>query len=160
MRAHSLGAMAVLCAATLFACGGDDDDDDGGSGDDGGSVTCEELAAIVGDCGGDLTEAQFLDEICGTFVLSGDCLEEAAAADCAEHDAENPSYQDVCFPSCSPDSNQCLDDDTIQICADGTEYIVFCESVCAQNMATYTGTCASEFEGMPSMNGEDVCWCE
>ena len=65
-------AMAVL----LGACGGDDD---------GGPATCEELATIVGDCGGDTTEEEFSSAVCDLVVLSDDCLSEAGSAPCAEH---------------------------------------------------------------------------
>jgi hypothetical protein len=149
MRARSRTAIAVLAAAMLFACGGDDDD-----------VTCEELAAIIGDCGGEASEQDVLDGLCSTFVLSSDCLSEAADADCAEHDADVPSYDETCFPACAAEDNECLDDETIRLCAEGTEFIVFCAAICEETGATYTGTCADTFEDMQSESGQEVCWCE
>jgi hypothetical protein len=145
--------LAPVLATALFmsACGGDDDD---------GPATCAELAVIVGACGGDTTEAEFVSGVCDLLVLEGDCLSAAADAECAEHDEEDPAYSDVCFPACDAGTpSECLDGDTIFICGDGQEYVFYCDAVCEQNAATYTGTCANEYEGMPSQNGMDVCWC-
>lgn len=149
MRALSRTAIASLAAALLIACGGDDDD-----------VTCEELAAIVGECEGERTEQDFLDGVCSTIVLSSDCLSEAADADCAEHDAQVPSYGETCFPACSSEDNECLDDETIRLCAEGTELTFFCAALCEEIEQTYTGTCADTFEDMMSETGQEVCWCE
>src|SRR5262245_35158926 len=93
MQTRAMCIVVVLGTALFMAaCGGDDD---------GGPSSCEELAAIIGDCGGELTEQEFIEGVCQSIVLSGDCLEAAGAADCAEHDEESPSYAATCFPSCS-----------------------------------------------------------
>lgn len=151
MRAYvTRMALGLGIAVLAGACGGDDD----------GIETCEELAAIVGECGGELTEADFKANVCDTFVLSKDCLNAAAEADCAEHDADDPSYSDVCFPSCEGTESECLDGDTIRVCSQGVELVFFCEAVCEANELAYNGTCDNMFEGMPSASGQDVCWCE
>jgi hypothetical protein len=149
-------ALLGLGLMTMVACGGGDDD--GG----GGGVTCAQAAAAIGDCGGELTEADFL-ESCDLFRYPDACLSAVAAAECAEHDEDMPSYSDTCFPSCNAsDPAVCNDDDSITLCNEGAELTVYCEALCQQQEvpSAYTGTCAAEYMDMPSSTGAPVCWCE
>jgi hypothetical protein len=143
-----------LGLVSMIACGGGDDDG-------GGGATCAEAATAVGECGGDFTEAEFNDQICSFFRVSGECAQAIIEADCAEHDAEDPAYNTVCFPTCTGDAATCNDDDSITVCSEGTEYTFFCEAVCQEiSDSPYTGTCAAEYMGMASESGMDTCWCE
>ena len=147
-------ALLGLGLLSMFAWGGDDDG--------GGDVTCEEVAAAIGDRGCELTEADFL-ETCELFVYPQACLQAVGSADCDQHDSDNPSYASTCFPSCNvADPPMCNDDGSITLCSEGEELTVYCEAICqAQEVpSAYTGTCAAEFMGMPSTTGNDVCWCE
>ena len=144
-----------LGLVSMFAaCGGGDDD--------GGDVTCAEAAAAVGACGGTITEAEFNEAFCDFYIFPDGCAQAVVEADCAEHDLDEPSYTDICFPSCGADSTMCNDDDTITVCSQGSQFRVNCETVCeAQEVpSAYTGTCASEYMDMTSGTGMDVCWCE
>ena len=69
----------LIGLATLaWACGGDDD---GGGGD----VACEDVAAIVGECGIEgFGQAEFQAQICEALVVSDACLSAVAGADCAD----------------------------------------------------------------------------
>jgi hypothetical protein len=149
--AAGLGLALSLC--WLAACGGDDDES--------APATCEELAAIIGECrGGGLAEVEFRATVCDRFVLSSECLAEWAAAGCAEDEDEEPSYLATCSPPCSDDPPACQGDDALRVCEDGAELVYRCEAICGASELSFTGTCGDEFDGMPSMSGEDICWCE
>ncbi|HUS64595.1 MAG TPA: hypothetical protein VMZ28_08645 [Kofleriaceae bacterium] len=146
-----------LGLVSMFAaCGGGDDDG-------GGSVTCAEVAAIIGDCGGELTEADFM-ESCETYRYPDGCLEAVAGAECAEHDEDDPSYFDTCFPSCNADDPPvCNDDDSITVCDPdlGSQFTFYCAAICEQVvMSPYTGTCGTTYMDMTSESGDPTCWCE
>ena len=151
MRMRSLMGLGLV--AVLAACGGDDD---GG----GGGATCEEAAAAVGACGGDITEQQFIDTYCEQFVFPDGCTDAVVAADCEEHELDEPSYFATCFPACGADSSSCNDDGTISVCSDGVMLTASCEGVCEAGGSPYTGTCAAEYMDQQSSTGMDVCWCE
>ena len=146
-----------LGLVSMAACGGGDDDGGGL-----GGPTCAEVAATIGACGGDLTEAEFNDT-CEVYSYPDGCLEAINGADCAEHDSDTPSYLATCFPSCdAADPAVCNDDDSITVCFEGTQYSLFCEAVCQMQdvPSAYTGTCAAEYMDMASSTGGPVCWCE
>jgi hypothetical protein len=148
-------ALLGLGLLTMVACGGGDDD--GGS-----DVTCEQAAMIIGDCGGETTEADFLAS-CDLFVYPPACLSAIADAECPEHDEDDPSYTSTCFPACDvADEPMYHEDGSITLCSEGEELTVYCEAICqAQEVpSAYTGTCGPEYMGMPSSTGNDVCWCE
>jgi hypothetical protein len=154
MRAAGVSAILLVVVANLAACGGDDDDAPG-------AASCEELAAIVADCqGGGLAEVEFIANVCDRFVLSDGCLQEWGSASCAEQDEPEPSFLATCFPPCSDGAPACEGDDAIRVCEDGVESVIRCQAVCGADGLDFTGSCGDEFEGMPSMTGEDICWCE
>lgn len=133
----------MLTAALLMAgCGG------GG----GGSDICNALDAC--GAGGADCEATF-----EALILPGGCEEAIIAADCADHQAETPSYTDLCFPSCGIDSSACAGD-IITACYQGRTMTSYCTGVCKLAGRTYTGVCADEYMGQTSETGMDVCWCE
>ena len=123
-----------------------------GSGGGGGSAICDALSA----CGAAPANCE------GTFdslILPGGCEEAVIAADCEDHRLEVPSSMDLCFPPCGTDSAVCTGN-IIAVCYDGRTTTLTCPEVCKLNGATYTGVCANEYQGQPSADGQDVCWCE
>lgn len=134
--------LMLLAALWLLGCG------DGG----GGSAICEALSA----CGAAPAncEANF-----AAMILPGGCEEAVIAADCEDHRQAEPSYMDLCFPPCGADSAVCTGD-IIVVCYNGQSSTLKCAETCKVNSATYTGVCADEYQGQPSSDGQDVCWCE
>jgi hypothetical protein len=123
-----------------------------GCGGGGGSGICNAL----NKCGAAPTNCE---ENFDALILPGGCEEAVIAAECEDHLQEVPSYMDLCFPPCGADSAVCAGD-TVTACKDGRTTTLKCPETCKLNGATYTGVCANEYQGQPSSDGQDVCWCE
>jgi hypothetical protein len=93
------------------------------------------------------------------LILPGGCEEAIIDADCEDHHQDPLPYADLCFPPCGEDSAVCSGD-IVTACYAGRTTSTKCPETCKLANATYTGVCDNEFEGQPSKDGQDVCWCE
>jgi hypothetical protein len=134
--------LMLTAALGLLGCGG------GG----GGSGICSAL----GKCGAAPADCELYFD---ALILPGGCEEAVIAATCEDHRSETPSYMDLCFPPCGADSAVCTGD-IIAVCYSARTTTLNCAQVCQLNDMTYTGVCDNEYQGVPSADGQDDCWCE
>jgi hypothetical protein len=147
------GLWVIGCVALAAACADEDDDD---------AVvqSCSRACETVAPCEG-VTQAECEERLC-PIILSGPCLRAIEAATCEDTVQETPSYNDVCFPPCT-DGSQTCSGDIIALCTpfpiEPRQLTLSCSDVCALNDAAYSGTCGTSYQGQPSSNGGDVCFC-
>jgi hypothetical protein len=62
--------------------------------------------------------------------------------------------------TCTPGVPRACHGDLIDVCTDsGTLLTLRCEATCDANGRSYTGVCDDSFDGTPSDDGQDTCFC-
>jgi hypothetical protein len=122
-----------------------------------GTAVCNQLVVQCGETGLTLTdcEASFV-----AVLVSQPCLDGLKTASCTDLTNGASPIEQTCFPSCdAPGTNQCNTNDTVTECSSaGVTRVLDCKSLCTSRMKSYTGTCATSFQGQTAALPQ--CWCE
>lgn len=138
------GVCLVACCLVIGACG-----TDGGT----SSQVCEALVSC------DVVSKSECEASFDLLALSPACEDALIAATCADHASKQPTYQELCFPSCSWTGAKCNDNDQLVQCEKGYSLTFACEDLCRAKGKTYVGSCGSTYMGNTTTDGSEVCWC-
>lgn len=90
-----------------------------------------------------------------TVRVSAECAQKVTAATCSDISA----LEDLCFPPCTTQQQNCNDDGTITTCTQGSQFTLTCAGICKNSGTTYSGTCGTTSK-LGDTSAQPQCWCQ
>ncbi len=106
----------------------------------------------------DVTSVENCMLVMGAMQLSIQCIDASIAAPCEEHEKVDVSYLELCWEKCEGEWQVCRGDLLAQ-CANGWEWIHFCDRSCYELNGEYSGTCGRLAPDGQTTSEVDTCWC-